>query len=82
MGPINYFDLRVTLTQNFLDMTLLNNYRSAKFVVQANEAAMQDARDTVVLAVGASYLQVIAAKARVASERAQMRPRTRFITRH
>ena len=33
---------------------------------------MQDARDTVVLAVGASYLQVIAAKARVASERAQL----------
>jgi outer membrane protein TolC len=72
VGPINYFDLRVTLTQNFLDLTLLNNYRSAKFVVQANEAAMKDARDTVVLAVGASYLQVIAAKARVASERAQI----------
>jgi outer membrane protein TolC len=72
VGPINYFDLRVTLTQNFVDLTALNNYRSSKYVVEANEAAMQDTRDTVVLAVGASYLQVIAAKARVASERAQL----------
>jgi len=72
VGPINYYDLRATLTQNFVDLTLLNNYRSAKHTVRANEASMQDARDTVVLAVGASYLQVIAAKARVASERAQL----------
>jgi len=72
VGPINYYDLRVTLTQNFLDLTMLNNYRSSRDVVRANEALMQDARDTVVLAVGASYLQVIAAKARVASERAQL----------
>jgi outer membrane protein TolC len=72
VGPINYYDLRVTLTQNLVDLTALNNYRSSEYVVQANEALMQDARDTVVLAVGASYLQVIAAKARVASERAQL----------
>jgi len=72
VGPINYFDLRVTLTQTFVDLTALNNYRSSRYVVKANEAAMQDARDTVVLAVGASYLQVVAAKARVASERAQL----------
>jgi outer membrane protein TolC len=72
VGPISYFDLRATLTQNFIDLTLLNNYRSAQDVVRANKALMDDARDTVVLAVGASYLQVIAAKARVASERAQL----------
>jgi len=72
VGPINYFDLRATLTQNFVDMTSLNNYKAAKEVVKANEQAMQDARDTIVLAVGASYLQVIAAKARVQSARAQL----------
>jgi outer membrane protein TolC len=72
VGPISYFDLRATLTQNLVDLTLLNNYRSSKEIVKANDASVQDARDTVVLAVGASYLQVIAAKARVASERAQL----------
>jgi outer membrane protein TolC len=72
VGPINYYDLRATLTQNFVDMTLLNNYRASQEVVRANGQAVRDARDTVVLAVGASYLQVIAAKARVESARAQL----------
>jgi outer membrane protein TolC len=72
VGPINYFDLRATLTQNFVDLTSLNNYRASQEIVRANEQAMQDARDTVVLAVGASYLQVIAAKARVESARVQL----------
>jgi outer membrane protein TolC len=72
VGPINYFDLRATLTQNLLDLTLLNNYRSAQEIERANKASLDDARDTVVLAVAASYLQVIAAKARLASERAQL----------
>src|SRR5579883_749739 len=60
VGPFNYFDLRATLTQNFIDLTSLNNYRATQEVVKANEQAMQDARDTIVLAVGATYLQVIA----------------------
>jgi len=72
VGPINYYDLRATLTQNFFDLTSLNNYRASREVVQANELAMKDARDTVVLAVGASYLQVIAALARIESSRAQI----------
>jgi len=72
VGPINYFDLRATLTQNLVDITSLNNYRASQEVVRANEEAVQDARDTIVLAVGASYLQVIAAGARLVSARAQL----------
>jgi len=76
VGPLTYFDLRATLTQNFVDLTLLNNHRASQEVVRANEQAVQDARDTIVLAVGASYLQVIAAKARVESARAQLETAT------
>jgi len=72
VGPINYFDLRATLTQNFVDLTSLNNYRATQEIVKANEQAVRDARDVIVLAVGASYLQVIAAKARVESAHAQL----------
>jgi outer membrane protein TolC len=72
VGPISYFDLRATLTQNFVDLTSLNNYKAAQEVVRANRQAVEDARDTIVLAVGASYLQVIAAKARLESARAQL----------
>ncbi|MGA2713136.1 MAG: TolC family protein [Bryobacteraceae bacterium] len=72
VGPFNYFDLRARLTQTIADFTALNNYRSSKETVRANELCGQDAKDLVVLAVGGAYLQVIAAQARVVSARAQL----------
>jgi outer membrane protein TolC len=53
-------------------MTAVNNYRSAQELLKANEAALRDARDLVVLAVGGAYLQVQAAEARVRSAQAQI----------
>jgi outer membrane protein TolC len=72
VGPYNYYDLRATVTQTVADLTALNNYRSAQELVRANDAALLDARDLVVLAVGGAYLQVIAAEARVRSAQAQI----------
>jgi outer membrane protein TolC len=72
VGPFNYYDLRATLTQTVADLTALNNYRSAQELVKANDAALRDARDLVVLAVGGAYLQVQAAEARVRSAQSQI----------
>jgi outer membrane protein TolC len=72
VGPFNFADLRAGVSQTVADWTAWNNYRSSKDVVHANEFLARDARDLVVLAVGAQYLQVIAAKARVESARAQL----------
>jgi len=72
VGPFNYFDARVRLTQTVLDMTAMNNYRASREVLHSNEMSARDARDLVVLAVGGTYLQAIAAKARVESARAQL----------
>lgn len=72
VGPFNFFDLRARLTQTVADMTALNNYRSAKETLRANEFFAQDSKDLVVLAVGGAYLQVIAARARVQSAMAQL----------
>ncbi len=72
IGPTNYFDLRVTLTQSFADLTAINNHRATQEIVKANEQAVKDARETIVLATGGAYLQVIAAKARVESAKAQL----------
>ncbi len=72
VGPFNYYDLRATLTQTVADLTALNNYRSARELVKANEASLRDARDLVVLAAGGAYLQVQAAQARVRSAQAQI----------
>ena len=57
-GRSTTYDLRATLTQTVADLTALNNYRSAQELVKANEAALRDARDLVVLAAGGAYLQV------------------------
>lgn len=72
VGPFSFFDLRASLSQTVLDLTALNNYRSATEISRATESSAEDARDLVVLAVGGSYLQVIAAQARVEATRAQL----------
>lgn len=76
VGPFNFFDLRARLSQTIFDRAALDNYRSASEVVHANQQSVRDARDLVVLAVGGSYLQVIAAKARVESAKAQLETAT------
>src|SRR5215470_1428252 len=72
VGPFNYIDFRARLTQTIIDLTALNNYRSAQHIVKANEFSLEDARDLTVLAVGGAYLQVIAAAARVDAANAQL----------
>ena len=72
IGPFNYMDLRAHLSQTFLDLTAINNYRSARDVANANRYSAQDARELIVLAVGGAYLQTIAARARMASEESQL----------
>ena len=72
IGPFNYIDLRAHLSQTFLDLTAINNYRAARDVATANRYSAQDARELIVLAVGGAYLQTIAAKARMTSEEGQL----------
>jgi outer membrane protein TolC len=72
VGPFNVLDLRGRLSQTIADFTSLNNYRAAREVARAGDLSAQDAQDLVVLAVAGAYLQVLAAKARLASARAQL----------
>ena len=72
IGPFNYIDLRAHLSQSVLDLAAINNYRAASDVARANRYSAQDARELIVLAVGGAYLQTIAARARMASEDAQL----------
>ena len=72
IGPYNYFDLRGTLTQALVDLTAWNNYRASQANLTAQRMAAKDAQDLIVLAVGGTYLQVIAAQGRVDSSQAQV----------
>ncbi len=76
VGPFNVLDLRGRLSQTIADFTTLNNYRAAREVARAEELSAQDAKDLVVFGVAGAYLQVIAAKARLASTRAQLKTAT------
>ena len=72
VGPFNVLDVRGRLSQSIADFTAINNYRSAQQLVRASNFSAKDAQDLVVLAVAGSYLQVIAANARVDAARTQL----------
>ncbi len=69
----NYFDARaVRLQQSVFDLVRLGNLRSASEAVKASLQQVKNARDLIVLAVGGSYLQLIATEARVQAAQAQV----------
>jgi outer membrane protein TolC len=72
VGPFSYVDLRAHLSQTIFDYTALNNFRAMNDASRAARYSAQDARDLIVLAVGGAYLQVTAAKARLAAEQSEV----------
>ena len=73
IGPFNYFDLRANLSQNVFNFKSLENLRAASEQLKVAQFNLKDARELVVLAVGNSYLQSIAAAARVETAEAQVK---------
>ncbi len=68
----NYYDARVRLQQSVFDLVRMRNLHGANEVLDANIKAARDARDLIVLAVGGSYLQLMATQARVDAASAQV----------
>jgi outer membrane protein TolC len=68
----NYFDARASLTQSF-NFKDIEKERAASESLKAAQFTFKDAREMVVLAVGNSYLQAIAATARVETAEAQVK---------
>jgi outer membrane protein TolC len=73
IGPFNYFDLRANLSQSLFSFKALENQRAATERLKVAQFNIKDARELVVLAVGNSYLQAIAAAARVDTAEAQVK---------
>lgn len=73
IGPFNYFDLRANLSQNVFSFKSLENFRAASEQLKVAQFNLKDARELVVLAVGNSYLQSIAAAARVETAEAEVK---------
>lgn len=69
----NYFDIRVALSQEVFNFRSLENERASLENLKVAQFSYKNARELVVLAVGNSYLQAIAAAARVDTADAQVR---------
>jgi outer membrane protein TolC len=72
IGPYNYFDARVALSQSVFSFKNIENARSASEGVKSAQFNYKDARELVVLAVGNAYLQAIANAARIETTQAQV----------
>jgi outer membrane protein TolC len=72
VGPFSLFDLRATGSWNPLDLHSFDNVHAASENVKAAQFGYRDARDTVVIAVGANYLLTIANESRVAAAEAEL----------
>jgi outer membrane protein TolC len=71
VGPFNVFDARLFLSQSIFDLHALKDARAEAHSVQAARYSYQDAREAVILATAAAYLQALASAARAESVRAQ-----------
>jgi outer membrane protein TolC len=72
VGPFNYSSLQGTLSQSIYDPVALRNWKAGKESKRASLFSARDARELVVLAVGGTYLETVAAAARLESQRAQV----------
>src|SRR5271165_3063661 len=73
VGPFGLADLRATGAWTVLDFHSINNIQAATQNVKAAKFTYRDARDTVVLAVGANYLLTIAQESRVTATEAEFK---------
>jgi outer membrane protein TolC len=71
IGPFHYFDLRAGVAET-MSLPALRTLGTAKETAKAIEFSAKDARDLVVLAVAATYLQALASDSRVAVSQAQV----------
>ena len=69
----NYIDGRaLRLSQSVFDLVRADNLHSADENLKASRFSARNARDLIVLAVGGSYLQLIATQARIVAAQAQV----------
>jgi outer membrane protein TolC len=73
VGPFGLVQLQATGTWKPLDLHYISGLRAAGQNVNASQFSYRDARDTVVLAVGANYLLTIAQESRVTASEAELK---------
>jgi outer membrane protein TolC len=73
VGPFGLTATQATGNWNAVNLSSIDRYKAAGVDVKAAQFNYSDARDTVVLAVGANYLLVIAQESRLEAAQAQLK---------
>ena len=71
-GQFHYYTLQGAFGQDAFDLTAIHNLREAEAVTAAAKLSARDARDLIVLGVGGTYIQTIAAAATAEAQRKQV----------
>lgn len=72
VGPFHYYSALANVSED-LSFTALHNIRQETALAQAAQMSAANARELIVLAVGGTYLRVIANQANVVSQEAQVK---------
>jgi len=72
VGPFHYYSALANVSED-LSMTSLYNLRQSQASADAAQMSAQDARELIILAVSGTYLRVLASKANVLSQEAQVK---------
>jgi outer membrane protein TolC len=72
VGPFHYYTALGNVKED-LSLTALHNFRQSEASLQAVQMSTATARELIVLAVGGTYLRVIANKANVVSQESQVK---------
>ncbi len=72
VGPFNFYDARIFLSQRLFDLEAIKRSRAAAYELDAAQFSQSDARQLVVVAAGAAYLEALTGYARVESLKAQV----------
>jgi len=72
VGPFHYYSALANVSED-LSLTALHNVRQEAALAQAAQMSAANARELIVLAVGGTYLRVIANQANVLSQEAQVK---------
>ncbi len=73
VGPFGVSDARARVTWSMVDLHSIDNVRAQTKNLAAANLSYRDARETVVLAVGANYLLTVAAESRLEAANAQLK---------
>ncbi len=79
VGPFSNYDARIYAQQNVLDLAAYRNFKASETAVEANKLDERDARDIIVRATAALYLNAQTAASRVDSAQSRVNDSTALL---